>query len=337
MGPIAVPPAPKAKKRWRKLTAWTLFVFAGGVAAGPPLVEQTYSLIEHLSGRFGMRLPRIFHWGDSTPASAALPTAKPTSVPTVSQLEVSAGAETGAGQAAAPTLLVPKPTSPTLTQTHVGAAARGAPTRTLAENSSAGNTGARRGHGKSTGKKGKQSNEPFDSESSSRSTSPATTSHKPEPAPAKPAPKSASKAGGKSRDSLDDLMDGVAATDPKAKGKKHDSREIDSMLKEVQKSNPEPAPKRETAPTAAPLTSADISKAMAVVKARGNDCAHRLGQSGTAELKITVSTDGKVSDVRIGGKIAGSPLADCVERAARAAPFRPNSGGLRFDYRIDVR
>jgi hypothetical protein len=74
---------------------------------------------------------------------------------------------------------------------------------------------------------------------------------------------------------------------------------------------------------------------MAVVKTRSNSCAQRLGQSGIAELKITVSKSGAVTDVQLGGKIANTPLAACIEKATRAAPF-PASSGLRFDYRIDA-
>jgi TonB family protein len=74
---------------------------------------------------------------------------------------------------------------------------------------------------------------------------------------------------------------------------------------------------------------------MAEVKAKANACAQRLGQSGTAELKISVGKEGGVTDVRVGGKVANTPLGACVDKVVRAATFRPNAG-LRFDYRIDA-
>jgi hypothetical protein len=136
--------------------------------------------------------------------------------------------------------------------------------------------------------------------------------------------------------SLDSLMAGVVSEE-KAKGKARDNREMDAILKDVQKKN-EPAPvvKKEEPTTAPPLSPAEIGAAMSQLRARGNSCAQRLGRGGTAELKITVSKDGKVTDVRMGGKLAGTPVGSCVEQAARAITFRRNAG-LRFDYRIEVR
>jgi hypothetical protein len=136
--------------------------------------------------------------------------------------------------------------------------------------------------------------------------------------------------------SLDSLMADVVSEE-KAKGKAKDTREMDAILKDVQKKNqPAPVVKQEEPATAPPLSPAEIGAAMSQLKARGNACAQRLGRGGTAELKITVSKDGKVTDVKVGGKVAGTPVGSCVEQAARAITFRRNAG-LRFDYRIDVR
>lgn len=77
-------------------------------------------------------------------------------------------------------------------------------------------------------------------------------------------------------------------------------------------------------------------RVMAGVKTRCNACAQRLGQTGIAELKITVGKNGAVTDVLVGGKIANTPLAACIEKATRMATFPPSTG-LRFDYRIDAR
>jgi hypothetical protein len=146
-----------------------------------------------------------------------------------------------------------------------------------------------------------------------------------------------SKSAAKSGDSLDSLMNDVVS-DPKAgKTGKKDSKEMDALLKDVQKSDPSAAaPKKEQPTSAPPLSPADISTAMAQVKVKGNACAQRFGRSGTAELKITVARDGRVTEVQLGGKLAATPVAGCIEQAVKTASFRPNAG-LKFDYRMDVR
>jgi hypothetical protein len=146
-----------------------------------------------------------------------------------------------------------------------------------------------------------------------------------------PAPKSAGKSGG----SLDNLMNDVVS-DKASKGKKADNKEMDALLKDVQKSEPAPVAKKAEPVSAPPLAPADISAAMAQVKVRGNACAKKFGRAGTAELKVTVAKDGKVTDVQLSGKLAGTPIADCIDQAVKTASFRANAG-LRFDYRMDVR
>jgi hypothetical protein len=110
------------------------------------------------------------------------------------------------------------------------------------------------------------------------------------------------------------------------------------MLKDVQKTDGAPAakPKAQAQAELPPLSASDIAKAMAGVKARSNECARRLKQKGIAELNLNVGKNGKVTDVSVGGKVAGTPLADCIAKAARGATFPPNAG-LRFDYKIDAR
>lgn len=125
-------------------------------------------------------------------------------------------------------------------------------------------------------------------------------------------------------------------TDTKGKSSsKKTSKDIDAMLKDVQKSEPAPAAKPRAQAELPPLSPADISKAMAGVKARSGECARRLGQRGVAELNLNVGKSGRVTDVTVGGKVAGTPLAACIEKAARAATFPPNAG-LRFDYKVDA-
>lgn len=143
-------------------------------------------------------------------------------------------------------------------------------------------------------------------------------------------------AASKSSDPLDNLLAG-AVTDSKGKSSsKKTSRDIDVMLKDVQKSDGTPAAKPKAQAEAAPLSPSEIAKVMAGVKARSHECARKSGQKGIAQLNLNVGKNGKVTDVKVGGKVAGTPLADCVEKAARAATFRPNTG-LRFDYKIDAR
>jgi hypothetical protein len=189
-------------------------------------------------------------------------------------------------------------------------------------------------------KAGKPS-DPFDSSSddaaaAQSSKGKAAEDSAPKPDKAVPAKEPAPKAGSKSGDSLDNLMVDVVTDNKGNKGKKQDNKEMDALLKDVQKSEPAPAAKKEPTTSAPPLSPSDISTAMAQVKVRGNACAQRFGRSGTAELKITVAKDGKVTDVKLGGKLVGTPVAGCIEQAVKSAAFRPNAG-LRFDYRMDVR
>ena len=61
MGPMTLPPMsqPKRKRRWVWLLVWTLFVFVGGVAAGPVLTEQAFGLVDRVAPMLGMRSPRL--------------------------------------------------------------------------------------------------------------------------------------------------------------------------------------------------------------------------------------------------------------------------------------
>ena len=120
------------------------------------------------------------------------------------------------------------------------------------------------------------------------------------------------------------------------KAKKHESKDIDALLKDVQKPRVEPAAKKEAPPPAPSLSAADIARVMSGVKARGKECATKLGQKGVAELKISVSKSGAVSDVHLGGKLVDTPVGACIEKVTRAAVFPPSSG-LVFDYRVDAR
>ena len=245
----------------------------------------------------------------------------------------SPGAPSGAGSevALAPSASGAKPIVPTVAPLAPSPAP--APTPALAERATSGRGRARTG-GKAASspkaaglaeepaKKSDKDRDPFDLGTARKSKAPV------EVTPARRASKSAG--GG---DSLDDLMAGVM-TDSKSKSKKDKS--IDDMLKDVQKSQPSSASKREETAKAEPLSPADIAKGMAQVKTKAKSCAQSTGKSGIAQIKISVGKSGKVTAATVSGKIAGSSLAACIERAARSAVFRPNTG-LTFDYRVDAR
>jgi outer membrane biosynthesis protein TonB len=147
-----------------------------------------------------------------------------------------------------------------------------------------------------------------------------------------PAPKPAAS---QSHDSLDNLMADVV-TDRKGKDKPHERKGLDALLNDVQKSKPDSPPKQDAPASLPSLSQADISRVMAEVKIRGKECARQLGQKGVAGLSLVVGKEGRVTQVSVGGSVANTPLAACIEKAVSAASF-PRSAGLRFDYRLDVR
>ena len=378
MGRITLPeqPQPKDKRRWGWLLFLCLFMFAGGVAAGPVLTDQAFALVERVAPMLGMSTPKFVE--NRRPAASAVvpapepaPTPEPTPAPApvvaTGAAKTPAGEEQGEVPIAAakpavvpaavkpvvvPAAVKPEPEQPVVAPAPakpvgVKHAAAVAPAREDVARA-AEYPGARSQHGKGAAKvasaagtrKASDYQDPFavDNGEGANAAKASAPSGKSKPAPSEPAAVAKSEpapkpAASKSQDSLDDLMaDGVSGS----KGKKRDSKDLDALLKDVQKSKPEPPPKREAPPPPPSLSAADISKVMAVVKTRSNSCAQRLGQQGIAELKITVSKGGAVTDVQLGGKIANTPLAACIEKATRAATFPPSSG-LKFDYRIDAR
>jgi hypothetical protein len=361
MGPINLPnlpqlspvPEPKPKRRWGLFVVWTFFAFAGGIAAGPILTDQAYLLVERVAPMVGMSVPRFAQKGTPAPPPGKVisPAMAPVAARTVAEPKgpiveargdqaeakpVPSAVEKKAEPAAAPS---GAPEAVPVRHTTAGSHAR---TQEVAEAPAAHPRhakGAAKAAPEAHPKRSSESDDPFASDDGSakepRGAAPGGKS-KPSRSDTAGSARSASvpkAAASKSSDPLDNLMaDGVTG----GKGKKRESKDLDALLKDVQKSNPEPPPKREAPPPAASLSPADISRVMAGVKTRSNECAARLGQKGIAELKITVGKDGHVSNVRVGGKVAGTPLAACVEKATRTATF-PASSGLRFDYRIDCR
>ena len=51
------------------------------------------------------------------------------------------------------------------------------------------------------------------------------------------------------------------------------------------------------------------------------------GTQGTAQVKLTVTADGKVHKVSVTGVFAGTPVGTCVENAVKNASFPAWDGG----------
>ena len=336
----------KPKRKGRRIVAWSLFVFAGGLSAGPLLADFADQGLDAGISWLATSAPSFLR------PYLPKPLEEPTSPPHRPNLAGSVAAAPSAVERAQTTEVPSKPTAeiaarrPTTTAPVVVALATPA-----APDHPATQAEPRRAHGtrrkvaatlpeaespapvataRSTERKPDEHHDPFDSDGH-RTAEPAATERMAktaaEPAPARINP-------GKSGDSLDELMAGVASGS-KPRDKHNTSKEIDAMLKDVQKSEPAPPPKHAEPTPLSPLTAADIATVMAGVKTRANACGKQFGQNGIADLKLTVGKDGKVSDVALRGKLADLPIAQCVAKAARGATFRPNAG-LRFDYRIDV-
>jgi hypothetical protein len=355
MGPLTVPDLPR-KRRWGWLLVWTLLVFAGGVAAGPILTEQAFLLVERASSMLGMAPPQFVQ--KFKPAG---PSIEPLPAPVVEQAPAAAArvepaptpAEPVAPQAVKPAESEP----PVVAQLPAGrgenaAAARTQPAETAAPAARSAHTkGEARGASHRAAPSAKAPNaetpapaavgfkDPFaegapsppKAAASGRKSSP-SFDESARPAKSEPAAKPAASS---SHDSLDNLMADVV-TDSKGKDKPRENKSLDALLKDVQKGKPEAPPKQEAAAPLPQLSQADISRVMAGVRTRGKDCAHQLGQKGIAELTLVVGKEGRVTQVSVGGNVANTPLAACIEKAVRAASF-PRSAGLRFDYRLDVR
>jgi outer membrane biosynthesis protein TonB len=350
---MMIPKTPH-RRRWGWLLAWTLLVFAGGVVAGPTLTDHAVRLVERTCSMVGISAPhfvtnlqRTAPSATSGPASLGAPApspqppaevsptgednaAKPVAAPVVKSAEPEQAAVAVVPQsppppsteaAAAEPTEVAAADKPVAHPSHAKNEVKAPPAKAAPAKTSAATHASREAAG---------SDNPFEERAERRSEPKAAAAiRKPKPAFDEPAAKPAASA---SHDSLDSLMaDGTADN----KDKKRGSKTIDALLKDVQKTEAEPT-KHEAAPAAPPLSQADISRVMAAVKTRGKDCAQRLGQAGVVDLKIVVGKDGSVANANVGGKLANTPLAACIEKVMRASSF-PRSTGLRFDYRLDVR
>ena len=353
MGPISLPESPPRKRRWGWLLVWTLLVFAGGVAAGPILTAEALTLVERVYALLGRSPPQF-----AEKVQPAEPTPKPMAVaPSVEPLPSSQpGVEEETAPGKPPVVAVEKPPTVAVAKPPTVAvappAAKPAAREKPAAKGSAAAAPVARSHSKREAKSSAAKAEPAKKTTDTDDSAPpaagfrdpfsdsgeptkaAAASHKSKLSSGDSAPKSAASKG---TDSIDNLMADVV-TDKKGKDKQPKGKGVDALLLEVQKGQPEPgpAPKREAPASLPPLSQSDISRVMAGVKARAKDCAQEHGQTGIAELKLAVGKEGNVTEVRLGGKLAKTPVGSCIEKAARAATF-PRSAGLRFDFRIDVR
>ena len=339
----------KPKPKGRRIVAWSLFVFAGGLSVGPPLADFADQGLEAGISWLATSAPSFLR------PYLPKPLEEPTPPPHHPNVAGSIAAAPSAAERAQTTeaLAQPKPTAeiaavrrPGTTAPVVVALATPAATERPATQAK-----PRRAHGthrrvaatlpeaespasvataRSAEHKPDERHDPFDSDGH-RTAEPAATERVAKAA-AEPAPVKINPA--RSGDSLDELMTGVAGGS-KPKDKHNTSKEIDAMLRDVQKSEPVPPPKHTEPAPLPPLTAADIATVMAGVKTRANPCSRRFGQNGVADLKLTVGKNGKVTDVALRGKLADLPIAQCIAKAARDATFPPNTG-LKFDYRIDV-
>ncbi|HEY4179244.1 MAG TPA: hypothetical protein VGM90_20515 [Kofleriaceae bacterium] len=79
------------------------------------------------------------------------------------------------------------------------------------------------------------------------------------------------------------------------------------------------------------LTTGDFKTGMAAVSGRAQGC--YAGTQGTANVKLTIASDGSVSKASVTGPFAGTPVAACVEGAVKAAKFPAWDGGPQsFSY-----
>lgn len=342
----AVQPAPKPKRKGRGIVAWTLWVFAGGLFTAPLIADHADQAVEASLVWLATSAPEFVRpylpkfvqalapvatsqksseraRVSATPAPVAMPmpvvaaTPRPEEEPEASAEVADSAAVVARSPRAAE---VERPSKNVRPRAGRGKHGKAAAALAVAEAPVA-------VENKTTEPKHGAAVDPFEGGGGAGEPSP-TRAPKPVAEP--------SGQQGRARDSLDDLMAAGPGGD-KTHDRRSTSKEIDAMLKGVQKSDPQPAPKRaESGNANPPLTSSDIARAMSSVKSSAAECGKRFGDSGVADLKLTVDKDGTVSNVAIRGKLAATAAGQCVVRAARNAVF-PRNSGLTFDYRLDVR
>jgi predicted Zn finger-like uncharacterized protein len=85
------------------------------------------------------------------------------------------------------------------------------------------------------------------------------------------------------------------------------------------------------------LSRDDIVKGMNGVVPRAKECYKQFKVPGQADVTVKVAKTGKVSDVQVKGKFAGTPTGSCVADAVRSAKFAPNDGTTIPSYPIFLR
>jgi len=280
-------PQPKPKRRWKLFLLWSLLMFAGGAAAGIALIDPVCGVLDSVASTLGLPAPRFVttrRAAAPAPSPAAVaPAPAPAPEPAPAAAVPSAPTGTGQVQAAAakptaipteakpaPELAAPAAREPAAHEPkgahHAVAAApaRAEPATEPEPEHAPHGKGATKA-ASSTGTSGKKSakfDDPFASDGeTANEAKPAAASGKSKASPSEPAPKPTA---AKSNDPLDSLMaDGVADS----KGKKRASKDLDALLKDVQKGNPEPKVKHEDPPPpAAALSPSDISRVMTGVR-----------------------------------------------------------------------
>jgi hypothetical protein len=222
--------------------------------------------------------------------------------PVVAMVPTSAGGTTPAATGAAPT----NPATPTGAAPAAPAptgAAPAAPAET--KGSEPDDKGKKHGKDKGASAKPEKGAKGGKNESSA---APSPAPAAPTPAPAAPAP--TKKKGG---DALDDLLN-AASPDSSPKPKK-------------QAAAAEPAGGGADLPEQ--LDRSAIVGGMGKVKGRVNACYDQYKVPGMANVSLTISKSGKVSNASVSGAFAGTPTGDCVERAVRSASFPPFKGAAQ--------
>jgi predicted Zn finger-like uncharacterized protein len=137
-----------------------------------------------------------------------------------------------------------------------------------------------------------------------------------------PTPKPVAEAPRKPKDELDMLLEAAAPGGRKSGG---------GSAPAARRDDEEPRGER-----AAPLSSQDVVRGMSAVMPKARDCYNQYKVPGVANVKVTVMPSGRVSNVVVTGKFAGTPSGSCVESALKTAKFNP-SAGLTFDYVVPLR
>jgi hypothetical protein len=78
---------------------------------------------------------------------------------------------------------------------------------------------------------------------------------------------------------------------------------------------------KEEAPAKTELTNQEVRDGLDAITGKAKACYGSTGQTGTVKVKLTIAPSGKVSKASASGDLAGTPAADCVVAAVKAASF----------------